>query len=179
MANGRLLDWNFRRIAVAKGVPLDKKRAKDLKDFPIEMARLQTVLPILIPGAAVFICYGWVLQQAAPLAVTMVLQFLMGMSLTAVASTGGTLLVDLYPGTPALVTASNNFTRCFLGAGATALIQPMIDGMGVGWCFVLIGLVCLALAPIMLILIAKGPKWRTERLHRLEQKESGKAISSG
>ena len=42
------------------------------------------------------------------------------------------LLVDIYPGQPATVTAANNLVRCLLGAAATAVIKPMINVIGTG-----------------------------------------------
>lgn len=61
-----------------------------------------------------------------------------------------------------------------MGAGATALIIPMIDALGRGWCFTLIGMVIILLSPMYLALMRWGPKWREERRLR-EEKRSDNA----
>lgn len=60
-----------------------------------------------------------------------------------------TLIVDLYPGKAASATAAVNLGRCVLGAGAVAVVQPLIAAVGAGWTFtvgagltLLIGLIC-------------------------------------
>lgn len=47
----------------------------------------------------------------------------------------GTLLVDLHPKSPASAQAALNIVRCSFSAGGLALLQIVIDGVGVGWCF--------------------------------------------
>jgi hypothetical protein len=45
------------------------------------------------------------------------------------------LIVDLYYETPATAMAANNLVRCFLGAGAAATVNPLIQRMGVQWTY--------------------------------------------
>lgn len=47
-ANGHLVDWNFRRIAAKEGVPVLKGAKQSLSNYPIEKARLQIALPMLV-----------------------------------------------------------------------------------------------------------------------------------
>ncbi|EXV04499.1 MFS transporter [Metarhizium robertsii] len=59
-------------------------------------------------------------------------------------------------------TAANNLTRCLVGAGASAAIIPMIDAIGAGPAFTLIGgLYFVGVIPLLLIL-QFGMKWRAE-----------------
>lgn len=167
---GKLLDWNFRRVAKQAGLPIDRKRATDLKDFPLEKARVQVTWPLVLIGALCLLCYGWVLEQNANLAAPLVLQFIMGLTLTGAFNCNGVMLVDLYPMSPSTATAANNLVRCFLGAGGTALILIMIEKMGRGWCFTFIALVVLACLPILWVLQKWGPGWREERRVRLESR---------
>lgn len=44
-----------------------------------------------------------------------------------------TLMVDMFPGRSASIMASNNLIRCLFGAGATVLIDPALQALGVGW----------------------------------------------
>lgn len=88
------------------------------------------------------------------------------------------MLVDTHPGSPAIVTAAANITRCLLAAAATAAIDPMIEKMGPGWCFTFLSLLMFASAPLLLVIIKKGPVWREERYvkqdKRKEMMEKGK-----
>ncbi|CAG8933264.1 unnamed protein product [Penicillium salamii] len=168
IGNGKFLDYNYRRIAKQLNFPLTKNRHTDLRDYPIEKARLQIAFPLLALGGLSVLAFGWFLNYGVHLAAPTCILFIMGLTLTGAFNTISTLLVDLYPTQAAKATAANNFGRCLLGAGATALIDPMLSAMGKGWCFTFIALVMLATTPLLLIVIRKGPTWREER--RLKEK---------
>lgn len=170
--NGRVLDWNFRRVARQYGIAVDKKRATELKDFPLEQARITVALPLVLVGAAAMLVYGWVLQAETSLAVPLVLQFIIGICLTGSFNVMSVMLVDNYPSSPSTATAANNFVRCLMGAAGTAIIIEMINGMGRGWCFTFIGLVVLAASPILWVLMRWGPGWREERRVRNESRKA-------
>jgi MFS family permease len=166
---GRLLDWNFRRLAVKHGFPVDKKRATDLKDFPLEQARIQVAWPLVVVGDAALLCYGWVMHMETNLAAPLVLLFFIGLCLTGSFNCNSVMLVDLYPLSPSTATAANNLVRCFMGAGGTAIIIIMIDSMGRGWCFTFIASVVMLFSPILWILRKYGQGWRNARTERLEE----------
>ncbi|GAB1193351.1 hypothetical protein APSETT444_002565 [Aspergillus pseudonomiae] len=170
--SGKLLDYNYRRLASRLGVPLHHS-SRDQTDFPIEKARLQLAFPLLTIGSLTVIAFGWVLHFGVHLAAPTTILFVMGLGLTGAFNTVSTLLVDLYPGNASAATASNNFVRCLLGAGATALIDPMLNAMGRGWCFTFIAFVMLATAPLLGVVVRFGPRWRRERLARTETDGSG------
>ncbi|PGH13677.1 hypothetical protein AJ79_03526 [Helicocarpus griseus UAMH5409] len=172
IASGFLLDYNYRRIACELNLPVSRSKQADLRHFPIERARLQIVLPLLALSFCAVVTYGWMLHFRVPVAGPLVLLCIAGASLSAAVNTVGTLLVDLHPGRAATVTASNNLVRCLLGAGATGVIQPMISGLGVGWCFTLIAFVMAGMAPVLMVLIRFGPKCREERRIREEERAS-------
>lgn len=173
--NGKLLDYNYRRIAKSMNFPLVKNRHTDLRNFPIEKARLQIAFPMLSIGSLCILAFGWCLNYGVHLAAPTTILFLMGLSLTGAFNTVSTLLVDFYPMQAAKATAANNFVRCLLGAGATALIDPMLSAMGRGWCFTFISLVMLATSPLLLFEMHMGPKWREERHLKKEAKKLGNA----
>lgn len=83
-------------------------------------------------------------------------------------NTGSTLLVDLYPESPAMVSATNNMARCLIGAVATAVVQPMIEGMGLGGCYTLVAGVGIFAVPMAVVLVKRGPRWREQRRIRIE-----------
>ena len=183
IASGKLMDFNYRRVAKEAGITIDKKRGEDMQNFPIEKARLQVVFPMLYCGVVTILCYGWVLQKQAHLAAPLVLQFLVGFFLTGAFNVMSVMLVDFYPLSPATASAANNLVRCCMGAAGTALILPMIEGMGLGWCFTFLGLVVLCTSPLLWVLLKWGPKWREERRvkaeqHRLEKEARGTTRAS-
>lgn len=88
-----------------------------------------------------------------------------------------TMLVDLYPLSPATATAANNLVRCLVGAAGTAVIIQMINGMGRGWCFTFIAAVIFVTSPLLWVELKWGPKWREQRRVRVEKaggREGGK-----
>ena len=176
---GKLADYNYKRLAKKLGFPVDLKRGDDLKDFPIERARIQVILPSLAVGAASVLCYGWAMQQNANLAAPLILLAIMGATLTSSVVILSTLLVDLYPTRAATVTAANNLSRCLLGAGATAVIEPMLQAMGRGGCYSFIAGVIVVMSPLLWVEMENGPRWREERRLRGEKsKEKKEARSS-
>lgn len=179
--NGKLLDFNYRRIAHKMGMPVDRKKGDDLRGFPIEKARLQAFFPLMALGVAAFIPYGWVLQQGAPLAVPLVLQFIIGFSFIASLNTLSTLMVDLFPDRASTASAASNLVRCWLGAVGAAVIDHMLNAMGWGWCFVFWGLLMLVGLGLLWVEYHRGMQWRLARLAKLDQrqveKETQKAAS--
>lgn len=163
IVNGKLLDSNYRRMAHQLGLPVLRNRHTDLKNFPIEKARLQIAFPMILIAILLIIVFGWVLDYGVHIAAPTTITFFMGFCLTASFNTASTLLIDLYPNKAATATAGNNITRCLLGAGATAVIEPMLRAMGIGWCYTFVALVMLATTPLFFILIQRGPGWREER----------------
>lgn len=161
---------NYKRIAKRVGITIDIKRGDDMRNFPIELARIQVIWAVLYPGIAAIMCYGWALQREAHLAVPLVLLFVIGFSLTSTFNVVIVMLVDLYPASPATATAASNLIRCLMGAAGTAIIIQMIDGMGRGWCFTFVAAVCLLTSPLLWIGVKWGPKWREERRVREEKK---------
>ncbi|KFY97837.1 hypothetical protein V500_01881 [Pseudogymnoascus sp. VKM F-4518 (FW-2643)] len=168
--NGKLLDRNYKRIAKRIGFAIDRKHGDDLRYFPIEEARIGIMWPILSVGLASILCYGWAMEMNAPLAAPLVLTFLIGFCVNGSFNILSTLMVDLYPQSPATATAANNLVRCFMGAGGTGIINIMVEKMGRGWCFTFIALVCTVTMPMLLAEIKWGPGWREERQVRLDAK---------
>jgi multidrug resistance protein len=172
LINGQFLNYNYRRIAKQIGMPLVRNRHTDLKDFPIEKARLQMAFPLIACAVCLVIAFGWCVDFETHLAAPTVITFFLGFCLTGSFNTVSTLLIDLYPTTAATATAASNITRCLLGAGATAVIEPMFKAMGRGWCYTFIALVMACTGPLLMLLIRYGPRWREER--RVRQNESEK-----
>ncbi|WYZ45118.1 hypothetical protein EsH8_VIII_000434 [Colletotrichum jinshuiense] len=163
LGQGYVLDWNYRRIARKIGFTIDRRRGDDLSKFPIEKARLQPVYPAVVVGLIALVAYGWVLHIETSVAAPLVLQSIIGLTITGSFSIMNTLIVDLFPDAPATATAANNLVRCALGAVGTAVIEHMISGMGRGWSFTFLAALCAVLSPMLFVIVKKGPVWRNER----------------
>ncbi|MCJ1353147.1 MAG: hypothetical protein MMC33_003132 [Icmadophila ericetorum] len=172
---GKLMDMNYKRVAKGANFTIDRHRGDDLRDFPLEKARIQVIWPLLYLGVAALLCYGWVLQKDGPLVAPIILTFIMGVCLTGVFDIISTVLVDMYPNCPSTATAANNLARCSMGAGGTAVIIQMIGAMGRGWCFTFIAAVVAASSPLLIVVLKCGPRWREERRLR----EVAKHTTSG
>lgn len=171
VGTGRIMDWNYRRHAKRLGFPLVKNRETDLRNFPLERARLEGGIPLQILGAACIVCYGWVMHEETNLAVPLVILAIAGFCQVSLFQITSVLLVDIHPEQPATASAASNLIRGALGAGASAAVGPMLDSaLGAGWTYTVIGLLQGAFCPAFLALTAWGPKWRRTRLDQQAEK---------
>ncbi|KAL2840731.1 major facilitator superfamily domain-containing protein [Aspergillus pseudodeflectus] len=168
---GKILDWNYRRHASALSLPLDTNRTTDLRDFPIEHARLQAFFPAILLCLATIIPYGFALQASAHIFVPLVLQFFNGFATISATNALNTLLVDLFPDRPATAAAACNLVRCWLGALGAAVVENMLRDMGLGWCFVFLGAV-FGLGGVMgWVEYVFGRGWREKRAAGIDESE--------
>ncbi|KAG2194960.1 hypothetical protein INT46_004414 [Mucor plumbeus] len=163
---GKLLDRDFKKLK-------DKTRQDNPDNPDIEIsfysARLGGSYASLFFVDALPIIYGWAMYYNAPLPVALVLQFLVGVSTSSLTICVQSLIVDLFPGKGASITASNNLTRCILGAIASVSIDPGIEGVGIGWMFTIVGLLVTISNIAVPVLIKFGPKWRARRAERYKE----------
>lgn len=73
------------------------------------------------------------------------------------------LIVDLYYETPATAMAANNLVRCFLGAGAAAVANPLIKRIGVQWTYCFVSGAIVLVTPILSIVYFQGWEWRKKQ----------------
>jgi MFS family permease len=172
--NGRLLDWNYRRIAHKMGRTVDMKRGDDLHDFPIERARIQNIFYIQVLQTVTLLPYGWALEKHAPLAVPLVLQFILGFSLVIAFNSISTLLSDIYPGNVSTASAASNLVRCSLGAVGAAVVDDMLSRMGLGWSFVFTALLLMAATGFLWAEMVWGMGWRQKRWLKTAEKKKPK-----
>ena len=167
---GRFLNWNFARHAKIHGLEITKGRQQDLKNFPIEVARLQVVLPLVFCACVTVVAYGWVLTAHTNLAGPLILLFVSTFCMSGSFQGLSTLVIDLNRNSPGTATAAMNMARCWLGAGAVAMVQPMLKAIGLGWVTVFVAGVWILMSPVVLI-VMRGPRWRTEKMEREAKKE--------
>ena len=109
------------------------------------------------------------LTSSLKVAVPCVISAVFGMAMVGYNNTTNVLLIDMYPGQAGTATASNNLSRCLVGAGGTAAIVPMINAMGLGWAFTLIGGLYFLCIPVLVLLMLRGKKWRHDLRVRQQQ----------
>lgn len=154
---GRLLDWNYRRMAAKKATDSTSDQQEMNDSISVEKARSMITIPLVLLGSVTVLAFGWVLQYGQPLAAPEVLLFFIGVGQTGGFISTSTLLVDLHTTHPAAATAANNMVRSFFSAGASAAIDPMLTAMGRGWAFTLVAFILVGTIPPLLLLCGK---WR-------------------
>lgn len=171
---GKTLDYNYKRVARQIGVSVDHRRGNDLRHFSIEKARLEVIWYPLILGSCTVIAWGWSLQARTSLAAPLIVLFFAGFFLSGAMAMLSALLVDLYPQNPATATALD-LTRCLVSAAGTAVIQYIIDAMGVGWCYTFLGLLTMAFSPLLGKPIIKH--WNAVTIRDMMQRVSATSFS--
>ena len=179
---GKIIDARYKAHAKRLGMPLQFNRRVDLSNFPIERARLEVAIPTLAVGSACIIGFGWMIQCKINLAGPLIFLFAIGFCVSASLNTVAVLLVDIHPGRAGSATAAANLVRCWLGAGATSGVVPLINKVGIGWTTTFFGLLNIVFSPILFYVMKNGPKWRRatkERKERQEAKRAAKADVGG
>ena len=178
LVRGRIIDSRYKFHAKRLGLPLEFNRRIDLSEFPIERARLEIAIPMLAIGSACMMGFGWMVQYKVNLSGPLIFLFVIGFCVSASLNTVAVLLVDIYPGKAGTATAAANIVRCWLGAGATSGVVPLIDRVGMGWTTTIFALLNVAFSPILWYIMRNGPKWRRatkERKQRHKAKREANA----
>lgn len=173
---GKQMNKNFRKYAARQGINIEAGQQVDMIEFPVEKARLEiTIVPLLLSTAGI-VCWGWVLEMKTSIAAPCVLLFVMGVGLNGVMASTNALLMDISSSQAGAVMAASNLTRCALGAVASAVIQTMIDSLGLGWTYVIFGVVFLMFSPMLIVQYYKGQQWRKASKVKEDQKLAQEAL---
>jgi hypothetical protein len=180
---GKMVDWNYSRHAKKIGLAVDHNRQDDLTDFPIERARIEISGPLGFIGVLSVVGYGWMLKANVSIAGPCVMLFVFGYAVAAMINCLNILMVDIYQGKPASATAANNLTRCLLGAGASAVVIPLDNQIGIGWvCTLAAAIWGVVSIPLLIWLMKMGPRWRREakeEKERIKAKREKRPVSKG
>jgi MFS family permease len=165
--NGRTMDYNYRLTAKKIGWTVDKVAGDNLRNFPIEQARSRGSYWLLLISTATLTGYGWAVTEHSNFSVLLVLQFIQGFWGTCIYTIYNTLLVDVSPESPSTAAAAASITRCAMAAAGVAILQPLLDKLGRGWYFTILGIWSGVSGALAVWLIRrKGMEWRTRRLDR-------------
>lgn len=169
---GKVLNWNYARVARSMGMTPDRKRNDELRKFPIEKARTDPVWPWVVLAIAMTACWGWVVDSGTNLAAPLVVLFFQGVGVAGPMSALSTVLVDLYPSNAGRVSSTFNLTRAAISAVASAVIQLIIDAWGYGYTYLFLALLLVIASPSIACVRIWGPKWREERYVRIEKQKA-------
>lgn len=127
-------------------------------------AQAEFRLPLLIFGACTLpisvALYGWIAEERWPI----------GLMLFSIGFLGFALLVGVVPLMAYVVDAFGIYsasamtavliTRCLMGTFLPLATGAIVDKLGYGWAFTVLAGVCIAVAPIPMVVLKFGAKWR-------------------
>ncbi|KZT60492.1 MFS general substrate transporter [Calocera cornea HHB12733] len=185
--SGKLIDWDFRnakKSALLKQGLRDKDAAEKAQDTRgagkyegienIERTRLR-LSPYCWAGYVVItVAYGWAANAKVHIAVILILQFLAISQVIAIFTMSQTLLMDLFPGRGASISATNNVTRCLLAAVMVSIVDFIINAVGLGWTYTILAAWCVVTYPLVMLEMARGHRWREQRAERDRLQEERK-----
>ncbi|KAK6852097.1 hypothetical protein PG995_012222 [Apiospora arundinis] len=162
---GKTIDRDYAKTALERGPSANNHGHSHIvpADFPIEYARFRTNKYFIVATVPLIVAYGWTLQIRSHIAVPLILQFLIGFTNQSLFTSLNTLLVDYYPGKSASAQAANNLVRCEMAATGLAVVDIMIQRLGVGWCFVVFAVLHAITLPLIWALERKGIAWRPRK----------------
>ncbi|TEB38913.1 quinidine resistance protein-like protein [Coprinellus micaceus] len=167
---GKVLDREYRRF-VRKveygGGDSDLKRTDAGREaMDLERARLRLLPPCAVVFGGCVGGYGWILQQELSIAGPLIIHFVIGYMSMVMMNSSSTLMIDLFPTQGSSITACNNLVRCTLAAVIIAVIEPIINKIGLGWTFIILGALMLLTVPLIYLEMALGPKYRRARFRK-------------
>ncbi|KAI9034970.1 putative MFS multidrug transporter [Aspergillus affinis] len=157
---GTVTDWNYRRHAQRNDVEVRPNEQQELRDIPIEKARLQITIPLMYLSSCSVLAYGCTMSYDVHIAAPLVFLFLLGNTDAGVTNTLKMLVMDLHTSRPATATAAMNSFKNLVGAGSVAAALPLINAIGIGWVGTIICFLWLLATPALWILYFKGHVWR-------------------
>ncbi|KAK8035554.1 hypothetical protein PG993_010549 [Apiospora rasikravindrae] len=161
---GKLLDRNFAIVARKNSFPIDRKKAQEMQEFPLEAARYRRILPFAALEVALVAGYGWAVVQRVHPAGLLIMQFFICASSTLLSHTASALLIDIFPTQSSSSYAAGQLLRCGLSAASAAILEPLVQAVGRGWYFTIFSAFT-ALSAIACVLFtqSKGMAWRQRR----------------
>lgn len=121
-------------------------------------------LPLLIAGAFLLpiavVLYGWVAQEKRSVALMLAMVVFFGFSLMLGVVPLMAYVVDAFGIYSASATTALLVIRCLMGTFLPLTVGPLVDRIGYGWAFTVFAGLVLLVAPIPVLLLKYGTKWR-------------------
>ncbi|KAJ5086822.1 hypothetical protein NUU61_008129 [Penicillium alfredii] len=112
----------------------------------------------LYPAALIW--YGWTAEKGVFWLVPMIANFFFGIGSMLIFSLVTTMLTEFMPKKSSEGVALNNFMRNIFSCVGSLVTAPIINAIGNGWLFTILGLVSFASCSVLLAMRVFGPRWR-------------------
>ncbi|KAJ9360250.1 hypothetical protein DTO280E4_4472 [Paecilomyces variotii] len=113
---------------------------------------------IIYPGALIW--YGWTVERGAFWLVPMIANFFFGIGSMLIFSMATTMLTEFMPKKSSSGVALNNFMRNIFSCVGSIVAAPIINAIGNGWLFTILGLVAIISSSSLLFMRVFGARWR-------------------
>ncbi|KAL4997258.1 major facilitator superfamily domain-containing protein [Aspergillus recurvatus] len=121
---------------------------------------------LLYPAGLIW--YGWTVDKGVFWLAPMIANFFFGIGSMLIFSMVTTMLTEFMPKKSSEGVALNNFTRNIFSCVGSFVTAPIINAIGNGWLFTIIGLVAFASSAVIVVMKVFGPRWK-EGMDRLMQ----------
>jgi MFS family permease len=92
----------------------------------------------------------------------MIANFFFGVGSMLIFSMVTTMLTEFMPKKSSEGVALNNFVRNIFSCVGSLVTAPIINGIGNGWLFTILGLVALGSSSVIVLMRVYGPRWRVK-----------------
>ncbi|EGD84543.1 hypothetical protein H112_08250 [Trichophyton rubrum D6] len=113
---------------------------------------------LLFPSALIW--YAWTAENGVHWFATIAANFFFGLGSMLIFSMSTTMLTEFMPNRSSAGVALNNFMRNIASCVGGVVAAPIIDAIGNGWLFTILGLICLASSVVIWAMKRLGPRWR-------------------
>lgn len=90
----------------------------------------------------------------------MIANFFFGVGSMLIFGMATTMLTEFMPKKSSAGVALNNFMRNIFSCVGSVVTAPIIDAIGNGWLFTILGLVAFASSSVLFVMRIYGPRWR-------------------
>ncbi|GLB15488.1 hypothetical protein AtubIFM61612_005310 [Aspergillus tubingensis] len=113
---------------------------------------------MLYPAGLIW--YGWCADQGVFWLAPMIANFFFGVGSMLIFGMATTMLTEFMPKKSSAGVALNNFMRNIFSCVGSVVTAPIIDAIGNGWLFTILGLVAFASSSVLFVMKVYGPRWR-------------------
>ncbi|KAE8158828.1 major facilitator superfamily domain-containing protein [Aspergillus tamarii] len=113
---------------------------------------------LLYPAALIW--YGWTADRGVFWLVPMIANFFFGIGSMLIFSMATTMLTEFMPKKASSGVALNNFMRNIFSCVGSLVTAPIIDAIGNGWLFTILGIVAFLSSSVLFAMKVFGPRWR-------------------
>lgn len=120
-----------------------------------------TLMPIAL------IWYGWTADRGVYWLVPMIANFFFGIGSMLVFGSATTMLTEMMPQKSSNGVALNNFVRNIFSFAGTFLADPLINAIGNGWLFTILGIIAALSSVVILLMRRYGEQWSEDMRRRM------------